>query len=181
MQPYRYRNGGRDLFVRMSYSNAPLLERLEVHYVDPKPKLADRTELSDTTGERARDKAEVIELGADAQPQAGQHGFMARVVGTPKVVEAPHDEQFNQSADTPVLLRQIADVTFAPALKRGDAGYEGKPAVILGIQKQPTADTIGLTESIEAALAVAIDAVAVELLGEPRAPALAEDRRLDQI
>ena len=52
----------------------------------------------------------------------------------------------------PILLRQIAEVTFAPALKRGDAGFEGKPAVILGIQKQPTADTIALTRSIENAL-----------------------------
>ncbi|MEG0000348.1 efflux RND transporter permease subunit [Comamonas sp.] len=53
----------------------------------------------------------------------------------------------------PILLRQIAEVTFAAALKRGDAGFEGKPAVILGIQKQPTADTIALTRSIEQALA----------------------------
>ncbi len=53
----------------------------------------------------------------------------------------------------PILLRQLADVTFAPALKRGDAGFEGRPAVILGIQKQPTADTIALTRSIEEALA----------------------------
>jgi HME family heavy-metal exporter len=52
----------------------------------------------------------------------------------------------------PTLLRQIADVTFAPAIKRGDAGFEGKPAVILGIQKQPIADTIHLTRSIEVAL-----------------------------
>ena len=51
-----------------------------------------------------------------------------------------------------ILLRQIADVTFAPAIKRGDAGFEGKPAVILGIQKQPTADTITLTRKIESAL-----------------------------
>ncbi|MDW5441519.1 efflux RND transporter permease subunit [Polaromonas sp. SM01] len=51
-----------------------------------------------------------------------------------------------------ILMRQIAEVTFAAAIKRGDAGYEGKPAVILGIQKQPTADTIGLTRAIEAAL-----------------------------
>lgn len=50
---------------------------------------------------------QVIELGADAQPQAGQHGFMARVVGTPRVIESPHDEQFNQTANTPVLLRQV--------------------------------------------------------------------------
>jgi HME family heavy-metal exporter len=52
----------------------------------------------------------------------------------------------------PILLRQIAEVSFAAALKRGDAGFEGKPAVILGIHKQPTADTIALTRSIEQAL-----------------------------
>ena len=52
-----------------------------------------------------------------------------------------------------LLLRQVADVSFAAATKRGDAGFEGGPAVILGIQKQPTADTIALTERIEAALA----------------------------
>lgn len=53
----------------------------------------------------------------------------------------------------PIVLRQIAQVSFAAALKRGDAGFEGKPAVILGIQKQPTADTIALTRAIEQALA----------------------------
>jgi HME family heavy-metal exporter len=53
----------------------------------------------------------------------------------------------------PLLLRQIAEVTFAPAIKRGDAGFEGKPAVILSIQKQPAADTIALTRAIENALA----------------------------
>lgn len=51
-----------------------------------------------------------------------------------------------------ILLRQIAEVTFAAAPKRGDAGFEGKPAVILGIQKQPTADTIALTLALEEAL-----------------------------
>jgi HME family heavy-metal exporter len=52
----------------------------------------------------------------------------------------------------PIPLQQIADVSFAAALKRGDAGFEGKPAVILGIQKQPTADTIALTLALEDAL-----------------------------
>ncbi|WP_143760188.1 efflux RND transporter permease subunit, partial [Colwellia marinimaniae] len=42
-------------------------------------------------------------------------------------------------AGQPILLHQVADVQFAPAIKRGDAGFEGLPAVILGIQKQPTA------------------------------------------
>ncbi len=53
----------------------------------------------------------------------------------------------------PIVLRQIAGVAFAPAVRRGDAGFEGKSAVILGIQKQPTADTISLTRAIEAAVA----------------------------
>jgi heavy-metal exporter, HME family len=53
----------------------------------------------------------------------------------------------------PILLRQIAEVTFAPATKRGDAGFEGKPAVILSVQKQPAADTIAVTRAIEDALA----------------------------
>ena len=52
----------------------------------------------------------------------------------------------------PILMRQIAEVSFAAAPKRGDAGFGGKSAVILGIQKQPTADTIALTQAIEAAL-----------------------------
>ena len=52
----------------------------------------------------------------------------------------------------PILLHQIAEVTFAPAVKRGEAGFEGGPAVILGLQKQPGADTLRLTRSLEAAL-----------------------------
>jgi gentisate 1,2-dioxygenase len=71
MQPYRYRNDGPDLFVRMSYSNAPLLERLEVHYVDARPKLAERADLAAPAGERARDKAEVIDLGAEGAKLLG--------------------------------------------------------------------------------------------------------------
>ncbi len=51
-----------------------------------------------------------------------------------------------------LLLRQIAEVTFAAAIKRGDAGFEGKPAVILSIQKQPAADTLVITRAIETAL-----------------------------
>ena len=51
-----------------------------------------------------------------------------------------------------VVMRQVAEVTFAAAIKRGDAGFEGQPAVILSIQKQPAADTVALTRGIESAL-----------------------------
>ncbi|MFC5460528.1 efflux RND transporter permease subunit [Massilia niabensis] len=53
----------------------------------------------------------------------------------------------------PVLLEQVAGVTYAPAFKRGDAGLNGKPAVIVSVQKQPAGDTVRLTRDIETALA----------------------------
>ncbi len=53
----------------------------------------------------------------------------------------------------PVTLDQVAEIRLGgPLAKRGDAGVNGQPAVILSIQKQPGADTIGLTRAIEKAL-----------------------------
>jgi gentisate 1,2-dioxygenase len=37
MQTYRYKNTGKDLFARLSYSNAPLLEKLGAHYFEENP------------------------------------------------------------------------------------------------------------------------------------------------
>lgn len=53
----------------------------------------------------------------------------------------------------PVLLSQIADVKFGGAIKRGDASINGKPAVILTVEKQPGANTSELTDEVEKALA----------------------------
>ena len=67
----------------------------------------------------------------------------------------------------PVLLNQVAVVKFAAAIKRGDAGLNGQPAVILSIQKQPDADTVALTKKIESALAEMKKGLPAGL-GEPR-------------
>ncbi len=53
----------------------------------------------------------------------------------------------------PILLRQVAEVKFAAAVKRGDASYGAIPAVIMAVQKQPSADTVALTREVQAALA----------------------------
>ncbi|AXA93260.1 efflux RND transporter permease subunit [Massilia sp. YMA4] len=52
----------------------------------------------------------------------------------------------------PVLLEQVAQVRYAAAFKRGDAGMNGRPAVIVSVQKQPSGDTVQLTRQIETAL-----------------------------
>jgi HME family heavy-metal exporter len=78
--------------------------------------------------------------------------YLIRNLGRTSRVDDLQNLALTATGGQPILLRQIADVRFAAAIKRGDAGFEGKPAVILGVQKQPTADTIQLTRSIESAL-----------------------------
>ena len=55
--------------------------------------------------------------------------------------------------NAPVLLKQVAEVKFGGAVKRGDGSLNGKPAVILNIEKQPGANTVGLTDEILKAIA----------------------------
>ncbi len=51
----------------------------------------------------------------------------------------------------PILLSQVADVKFGAAFKRGDGSINGKPAVIMAVEKQPGANTVQLTKQIEQA------------------------------
>ena len=52
----------------------------------------------------------------------------------------------------PVLISDIAEVIEAPRLKRGDGSFNGKPSVVITIQKQPDADTVTITRAIEKAI-----------------------------
>jgi CzcA family heavy metal efflux pump len=51
-----------------------------------------------------------------------------------------------------ITVGQVAEVRLGPAPKRGDAAIDGRPAVIVAVQKQPGADTVALTRRVEAAL-----------------------------
>ena len=52
----------------------------------------------------------------------------------------------------PVLVRDLGMVQIGSAIKRGDGSHNAEPAVIIGIQKQPGANTLQLTEQIETTL-----------------------------
>jgi len=83
-----------------------------------------------------------------------QHGreYLIRNVGLTRRLEDLANTVVIVRNDQPIFLKQVAGVDFAPRVKRGDAGHNGKPAVIISIQKQPTADTVPLTRNIETAL-----------------------------
>lgn len=78
--------------------------------------------------------------------------FLIRHIGRTSRVEDLQGVAVAWKDGRVVLLEQVANVRFAAAMKRGDAGYSGAPAVIISVQKQPAADTVKLTQAIEAAL-----------------------------
>ncbi|MBK8320888.1 MAG: efflux RND transporter permease subunit [Betaproteobacteria bacterium] len=84
---------------------------------------------------------------------AGGREYLIRNIGrTTRLVDLQNQPVATRNGQ-PILLRQVASVTFAPGVKRGDASFKGKPAVILSVQKQPTADSVKLTRAVEQALA----------------------------
>jgi HME family heavy-metal exporter len=83
----------------------------------------------------------------------GAQEFLIRNLARTQNIEDLKNVVVDHRTGQPVLLRQVADVSFEPKQRRGDAGYMGGPAVIVSVQKQPQADTVLLTGAVEAALA----------------------------
>jgi len=78
--------------------------------------------------------------------------YLIRNLGRTKQLEDLKGLAVAYENGIPVLLEQVANVRYAAAFKRGDAGLNGSPAVILSVQKQPAADTVELTRQVESAL-----------------------------
>jgi CzcA family heavy metal efflux pump len=55
-------------------------------------------------------------------------------------------------AGRPIFVRDVAEVRIGPALKRGEGSHNGKPAIVLGISKQPGANTLELTRTLDTTL-----------------------------
>jgi len=53
---------------------------------------------------------------------------------------------------TPILLGEVADVRLGAAPQRGTAASQGRPAVVLSVQKSPNTNTLALTTAVDRAL-----------------------------
>lgn len=78
--------------------------------------------------------------------------FLIRNIGTIKSEEDILNSVIGLHLGRPVFVRDIAEVKLGPQIKRGDGSVNGKPAVILSVQKQPGANTIELTQKVDQAL-----------------------------
>jgi HME family heavy-metal exporter len=79
--------------------------------------------------------------------------FLIRNIGRTTSLEDLRNIVVTTIEGRPILLRQVANVDFAPKVKRGDAGYMSNPAVIVSVEKQPNVDTVKLTHQITQVLA----------------------------
>ncbi|MEM9940273.1 MAG: efflux RND transporter permease subunit [Planctomycetota bacterium] len=78
--------------------------------------------------------------------------FLVRGVGRIRDIESLKKVVVKSTSERAVLLENVASIEPRPQPKRGDAAVNGYPAVVLTIQKQPSADTRRLSEKIEQAL-----------------------------
>ncbi len=83
---------------------------------------------------------------------AGGQEYLIQGVGRASSEESIGSIAVTSRDGRPIFVRDIAQVRIGPALKRGEGSHNAEPAVVLGIQKQPGANTLKLTRRLDATL-----------------------------
>ena len=79
----------------------------------------------------------------------GAQEYVLEAVGRVRTPEEIGETVVALRGDRSVLVRDVADVREGAAFKRGEGSRSGKPAVIVGVQKQPGANTIEVTARLD--------------------------------
>ena len=79
--------------------------------------------------------------------------YLIQGIGRVRRVEDVAEAVVAMKNGQPVLIRHVAEVALGKAVVRGLGSTNGKPAVVLGIQRQPSANTLELTRVLDRTLA----------------------------
>ena len=79
----------------------------------------------------------------------GPQEYVLQAVGRVRSAEDIGESVVAMRGPRSVLVRDVADVHAGAALKRGEGSRNGRPAIIVGVQKQPGANTIDVTERLD--------------------------------
>ncbi|NES03268.1 MAG: efflux RND transporter permease subunit [Okeania sp. SIO2F4] len=83
----------------------------------------------------------------------GGQELLVRGIGQMQSIEDLQQSVVKVENGIPILLQDVAEVKTGTALKRGDASFNGKPAVVMMINKQPDVDTPTVTKAVEVVMA----------------------------
>ena len=79
----------------------------------------------------------------------GTKEYLIRTLGRVESIEHIQEAYVGSHLGNPVSVKDIAEVKIGAFFKRGNGSVNGKHAVVMTIQKQPTSETVSLTERIE--------------------------------
>jgi CzcA family heavy metal efflux pump len=79
----------------------------------------------------------------------GPQEYVLQAVGRVRSAEDIGESVVALRGTRSVLVRDVADVREGPALKRGEASRSGRPAIVIGVHKQPGANTIEVTRRLD--------------------------------
>ncbi|HZI81953.1 MAG TPA: efflux RND transporter permease subunit [Vicinamibacterales bacterium] len=82
----------------------------------------------------------------------GAQEYVLEAVGRVRRAEDIGETVVALRGERPVLVKDVAEVREGAAFKRGEGSRSGKPAVIVGVQKQPGANTIDVTARLDRVL-----------------------------
>ena len=82
----------------------------------------------------------------------GGQEYLIRNIGRIETLDDLANTVVALRGSVPVYVRDVARVQFGAQIKRGESAYNGQHSVIMQITKQPGANTLELTERVEAAL-----------------------------
>ncbi len=78
--------------------------------------------------------------------------YLIRPLGRIETIEEIESAPVGFNLGRPVLVKDVAEVKIGAKAKRGEASINGEHAVVMTIQKQPSANTIELTREIDRTL-----------------------------
>jgi len=79
----------------------------------------------------------------------GSQEYLVHGIGRVRTPEDVGETLVVSRGDEPVLVRHLGDVRVGAALRRGEGSFGGRPAVVVGVQKQPGTNTLELTRRID--------------------------------
>jgi CzcA family heavy metal efflux pump len=83
---------------------------------------------------------------------AGAEEYLIRGIGRVRSLDELGRTVIREEDGVAIALADVADLRFGEGIRRGEAALDGKHAVVLKVQKQPQANTLELTERLDAAL-----------------------------
>lgn len=78
--------------------------------------------------------------------------YLLRAIGRAESIEALGNTVVTVRDGVPILVSQLADVRIGVRTKRGEGSSNAEPAVVVAVMKQPDANTIELTDRLDAVL-----------------------------